>query len=511
MKRLLILIIFLLSGCTIFEPIEESKIKEKESLKYEIESIRYSKTFEQIDPFINKVEEKDDFIKLSIGLGVTDYKNIDVQKIEKEGSIVKVFISGEKEEYSTMLSYPNLILNIYTQDFKPNETTFLLDNSNISIYPIKYSLSQVASLLETNLNLTTKNMPIGKLKKEGDNFYWVIDYKGIVDRQDENLSLIDLNAKLDALTGEVIESSKKKVSEKLDFGKIISFKEGDYIYYKKINISKEKPEIKNTEIMKFSIKNNKVSKIYETTGDIIDFSVNNSGEVAFIEEINELNNLYIILPDSNKPYKAMFSIIKKPDYIKWINDNLLYIMDIDVNDIHLFEYDVLTSTDVLKATLKTTIKGIIPGEKNILIDGVSGSNNSNIYSTVDFNNVEKLATGHSPIILGNKLVFSFYNDVEKSNGLYLLDIGNNETTTIDKEVLSVNKVNDNKILYTKKEGKESDLGVYVFDIQSKEKKYLTNVITKDVYYDSINKELYKNIFFTLNETGRDIIYKLDIQ
>ncbi|NLM05855.1 MAG: hypothetical protein GX219_02895, partial [Tissierellia bacterium] len=157
------------------------------------------------------------------------------------------------------------------------------------------------------------------------------------------------------------------------------------------------------------------------------------------------------------------------------------------------------------------IKGIIPGEKNILIDGVSGSNNSNIYSTVDFNNVEKLATGHSPIILGNKLVFSFYNDVEKSNGLYLLDIGNNETTTIDKEVLSVNKVNDNKILYTKKEGKESDLGVYVFDIQSKEKKYLTNVITKDVYYDSINKELYKNIFFTLNETGRDIIYKLDIQ
>ncbi|NLM06736.1 MAG: hypothetical protein GX219_07440, partial [Tissierellia bacterium] len=360
MKRLLILIIFLLSGCTIFEPIEESKIKEKESLKYEIESIRYSKTFEQIDPFINKVEEKDDFIKLSIGLGVTDYKNIDVQKIEKEGSIVKVFISGEKEEYSTMLSYPNLILNIYTQDFKPNETTFLLDNSNISIYPIKYSLSQVASLLETNLNLTTKNMPIGKLKKEGDNFYWVIDYKGIVDRQDENLSLIDLNAKLDALTGEVIESSKKKVSEKLDFGKIISFKEGDYIYYKKINISKEKPEIKNTEIMKFSIKNNKVSKIYETTGDIIDFSVNNSGEVAFIEEINELNNLYIILPDSNKPYKAMFSIIKKPDYIKWINDNLLYIMDIDVNDIHLFEYDVLTSTDVLKATLKTTIKGIIP-------------------------------------------------------------------------------------------------------------------------------------------------------
>lgn len=511
MKKVLLFLVLFLSGCSIFEPIEESNIKEKENLKYEIESIRYSKILEQIEPSVNKIEEKDDFIKLSIGLGVTDFKNIDIEKIEKKGSIVTIYVIGEKDKYSTMLSYPNIVLNIFTDNFKPIDSTFLLDNSSLDIYPIKYSLSQAANLLETNLNLSTKSIPQGSLIKDNDKFYWEFFYNGIVDRQDENLGLIDLKAKLNANTGEVIDSSKIKVSERLDYGKILSFKEDEYLYYLKIDKNKQNSNAIPKEIMKYSIKNNEVSKVYATIGDIIDFNISDSGEVAFIEDVNNIRNLFIILPDSNKPYKAVLSNVKQIANIKWLNDNTLYIMDRDINDIHLYEYHVDTSTDNLKATLQSTVKNILPGKINIIIDGISGSNNSNIYSTTDFNNVTKIATGHSPMMFGKYLVFSFYNEVENFNNLYLLDMDNNETFTIDKEVISVSKVNDNMIIYTKNESKESDLNVYMFDIKNKKSNYLANVITKDIYYDSINNSIYKNVYFTLNDIGREIIYRLDIK
>lgn len=192
------------------------------------------------------------------------------------------------------MSTPIIYLTIRTNQFKASDVTYNVINDDVNVYSIKYSLSDMISLLENKLKLSAKTLPSATLTKDNKGFYWNVYYHGIVDKDDPNLSLIYLNAKVDAQTGEILSSNKDVISNLLDHGKILDFSKDSAMYYKK-NISVPSgtsPNIK-LQLWKYDIRTQKKEPFFETDFEVPTLQVSQDGsKLAFIEK-NDMSKVFI--------------------------------------------------------------------------------------------------------------------------------------------------------------------------------------------------------------------------
>lgn len=517
-KKILIVLslffLFVLSACDLFQPIEENNSLEGENFSYEIEQIQYAKTFEQIEPTIHATQDGENKIRLSINIGVSDSTNIEISSIKKMGSIVHVKVKGEHSNRSDSLSTPIIYLTIRTNQFKASDVTYNVINDEVNVYSIKYSLSDMINLLETKLKLSTKTLPSTTLTKGENGFFWNVYYHGIVDKDDPNLSLIHLNAKVDAQTGEILSSNKEIISNLLDNGKIMGMTKNDALYYKK-NIATSTASKSKLQLWKYDIKTQQKEVFFETDFEISAFQLSNDGsKVAFIEKNDVSKSIYISNTKDLKPYKLTLDSMIQPAFLRWSPENLLYIISYDKTFAPIYIYDEALKQLSLKTTLSSDLKDMIFGERMLaLLQKHSDSKNCGIYVGKNLEETEKIATGSDVQFINDRyLSFQYINDVDSTRTLYLYDLEKRQITDFsEKDISSVLEVDDKTLSFTQRRSNYNNYVLFAYNIRNQERKKITDLISTDAYYDPIRQTIYQNVFFSVNEGIQELIYYLELK
>ena len=517
-KKLICLIfftVFFLSGCDLFQPIEDHTSLE-ENFSYEIEQIQYAKTFEQIQPTIHATQDGENKIRLSINIGVTDSTNIELESIKKRGSIVHIKVKGEHADRKNTLSTPIIYLTIRTNQFKASDVTYNVINDDVNVYSIKYSLSDMISLLENKLKLSAKTLPSATLTKDNKGFYWNVYYHGIVDKDDPNLSLIYLNAKVDAQTGEILSSNKDVISNLLDHGKILDFSKDSAMYYKK-NISVPSgtsPNIK-LQLWKYDIRTQKKEPFFETDFEVPTLQVSQDGsKLAFIEKNDMSKSIYISNTEDLKPYKLTLDGAIEPTFIRWNHENKLYIISYDKTFCPIYVYDEEAKQVSLITTLSADLKDLIFGENQIaLLQKHSDSKNCGIYVGNNLEETEKIGTGSDVRFLNNKyLSFVYTNDVDASRTLYLYDLEKKKRTDFsEKDISATLDAGDKTLAFIQRRNDFNNYVLLEYNLETAERKKIADLISTDSYYDSEHQTVYQNVFFPVNEGIQELIYYLQFQ
>jgi len=522
MKKILLILytsmlIVAISGCNNIdtplmnkdsEIISSNQLDDITELKYSIENVVMSKSFQCIDP---KVEIKKDGknLNLVMHLGVFETSGVTVDNIELTGNTVDIYINNNTDK-DTLLAVPQVTVNLKDNTLDTENLRFNIINQNYKPINIKYNVSQVLNKIVSSLNITANSSPTVNLYKEDDKYIWNIQYNAVFDTENIDNPLVNLLAKIDASTGELIESNKSQLSSYIDEGHFLDYVVDKSILYKKV--SDDNQNLNSMWI--YYVDKDEKKQIYQTKGQIVSASYSpDNKSIAIIEKNGIGNELFIINKDDTKVYKAILEDINELFTIRWKDKNNLILLSHLGNNSNIHEYDIKQNKSQLIGSLDKKVLNLRVYKDEYLLSIDNDNNrNRNIYHTENLGNLEIIDTGFNPIYVNNNTVAYIKNKEEDDkNILHIYNIQEKESLPIlELNVQNISKINDDEIFIIEKNSGNNSYTSYKYNIDSNELTSISNVNSDRVYYSEKNNLIYVDTIIPFKSNKSEILYSIDL-
>ena len=246
MKKILFLLIIvlftsLLNGCNSVDkkPFNIMEKRHEEKLSFRIENIVLSKGFQSTDPNV-EILKKNNNLKLLASLGIVESSGVTIDKITKLDNNINIYINRLLDEGKVQLAIPQVMIEIQEPIVEKLESlNFNIINQNYEPIYLKFNKKQILNNIYSQFKISSNTIPTVTLTKPKDTIIWNISFQNIYDKENYKSPLINFNVKVDALTGEIIDSKKDNISSYIDDGHLLDYIPSNHILYKKQEVNKD--------------------------------------------------------------------------------------------------------------------------------------------------------------------------------------------------------------------------------------------------------------------------------
>lgn len=180
-----------------------------DNLDFEIEKIQFSKSFQNLNPFTEVLEQRGDRTQILISLGLTETSNLHIDRVLKNSSGLDIYVKCLNGDENEELSVPQAIISVESDELPE------VNNMNINIIgegyeELKVTLSQndAISKTESLFKLTSTCAPKVTLEKVEDNIYWNVLYDMAFDKNEKFTPIYKYYAKINAIDGDIVQEEK---------------------------------------------------------------------------------------------------------------------------------------------------------------------------------------------------------------------------------------------------------------------------------------------------------------
>ena len=518
MKKLLfLLIISILTsaayGCNSAKemPFSATENLKEESIGYKIDKIILSKGFQTIEPSV-EVVKKDNSLKLLASLGLIESSGVTIDKITKSGQEINIYIDRLLNKDEVQLSVPQILLEIDDPIVeKLEELNFNIISQNYKPIVLKFSKNQILNKIYSQFKISPTTIPAVELSKLGDGIFWNISFHSIFDKKNPQSPLVNLDVKIDANTGEILESKKYTISTYIDDGYLLDYIPNNSLLYKRQHI---KNDNKYESLWIYNTETGKRSKLY-TSKDKIDSALfSPDGKYISLIEVNESQaDLYIIPMSDKMPYKITPTNHLQPRLMKWKNDNILYFVNIDSGESTLLSYNVKENKPKLEFTLDKIIEDFdVLNNKFLFIESDKDSLNKNIYITEDGLALKKIDIGFKASFFDDNNILYLKNmEKDDKNILHLYALENkDEQRSLDYNITNYFKLNKENIAFIEKNTCNNNYTLTKYNVLENSIEPIAKITDDKIFYDSDEAKGYMSLSPPYDDNEKNTIYSIDL-
>ncbi|MCF6465458.1 DPP IV N-terminal domain-containing protein [Clostridium sp. Cult2] len=519
MKKILLnLIILALAliafGCSFneekpFSAMEENV--EEKSLSYKIEKIALSKGFQSTESNV-EILKKAKNLKILANIGLVESSGVKVEKITKSGKTINIYIDRLLSQGEIQLAVPQIILEIQDPiDEKLEELKFNIVNQNYNPISIKFNKNQILDKIYTQFKIEPSSIPDVKLTKLSEQIFWHISFTNIFDKENTNSPLINLNVKVDALTGEVLDSAKDAISTYIDDGYLLDYIPNNYILYKRYQVENG---IEFETLWTYNIETKQRGKLYTSKDKIQSAAFSPDNQYVSVIEIDEnKSDLYIIPRQEKTAYKITPSTFLHPKLMKWKDDNTLYFVNIKDELSTILTYDLKENKSKVVFEIDKNIESFdVFNDKLIFAESGQDSLNNDIYFSENGIEPQKIGTGFKISFLDDQNILYLENiEEENKNILHLYNVNNASENRLDEDIANYLKLDKTNIVLIEKNTHNNDYTINKFNTEKKVLIPIAKINSSKIFYDSDNEKGYMNLCPPYKEDNLDIIYSVDLK
>lgn len=515
---IIILIVISLSGCKAGDLpfLSKDTIAETEDVEisYSIEQVILSKGYQSIEPAV-EIVKKNNKIKLLASLGLLESSGVYVEKITKRGNNISIYIHNETDPKTVQFAVPQIIIEIKNLKIRnPEDIHFNIINENYKPVTIKLGQNEVVNKISSEFKVATNTAPTINLLKEEGKIIWDVIYNGIFDRDNPETPLVNLSVRVDANTGEIIQSSKTFISSFIDDGHILDYVTNKYLLYKKIELD-EQTNISTESIWYLDIVANERSMIYTSKVKVLSALFSPDYKfISLLEGDGISSALYIIPKKDKKAYKVLFEESINPNLIGWKDNNNLYIVENNDNVSNVYNYNLKKNEILIESSLNTNILNMKVSKDLFLIIERHDDNNVNrrISYTSDLKELRFMDFGFSSKFIDDDIIgYLKKNEKEDKNLLYIYDSKDKkEYDRIDLNISNFTVLPNKNLLIVEKNKGNNDFTVYEYIFKEKELTMLTKVNSDNIYYNKEKNLIYVDLLIPFESEKTEIIYSIDL-
>jgi len=491
---------------------EDDTTFEEEEVKYVIEQVVFSKSFQSTEPNVEVLSNKNN-VKILASLGLTEYSEISINNIVKKGNVVNIHVSGIKGE-NPSLSVPQVILELSELNTNKGNLSFNIVFDDYEQLKIKFGINDILNKIQSQFKIATNRLPSYSLLKEENNIVWNISYRGVFDRENSIVPLINLSTIIDANSGEIIESEKTIVSSLLDQGHVLDYIDGKHILYKKTITNKDDPEKINEQLWYLDLSNREKVTLYTSDYKIQAAQFNSDNTyISLIEGKEEKQNLYIISFEDKRVFKISFEPNFNPRRMRWKDKDTLYLLGNNENTSTIYSYNVESNEiKIIKKVDRILDNLIVKGDTFIVTERVENEVNRNIYMTSDWHTYKLIDKGFSIKFLSQDLIaYLKKNEKNDSNFLYIYDLKDEQiASTIEGNISNYDIIDENSLIYVNQNTNNADYTIIKYRVRDSEAEEITTIIGDKIFYDEKSNIIYLNILLPFEDNKTEMIYSIDV-
>lgn len=520
MKKILFFIIisiltFAASGCKYNEetPLATTEDLEEEFISYNVEKILLSKGYQAIEPNIEILESNNN-LKLLASLGLIESSGVEIDKITKVGKDVNIYIDRLLDRGKIQLSIPQIVIEINgLAAEKLEDLNFNIINKNYETIPLKFSKSQILGKIYSQFKIAPSTTPEVELTKSKDNIFWNISFQNIFDKESPKYPLINFAVKVDARTGDILDSDKDIISTFIDNGYLLDYIPNSYLLYKRQHIEGNNNEYEN--LWSYNIQTGERIKLYTSKDKIYSalFSPNNE-YVSLIEIGGKKSDIYLIKNSDRTPYKITPTNYLQPKLIKWKDDNTLYFVNVSENKSTLLSYDIKENNSKVISGLNMVVEDFnLLDDKFVFAEADEDSLNKNIYLAESDMKLKKIGMGFKPTLFNDdNIIYLKHIDEE---GKTLLNVYNINTkmnyNDLDHDIANYFKLDDKSIIFSEKNTCNSEYTLIKYNMIEKLITPIAKINNDKVFYDSNQEKGFLNLILPFEDSERSVIYSIDLK
>ncbi|HSH36118.1 hypothetical protein [Schnuerera sp.] len=487
----------------------EKKIEE-EPLSYKIEKIALSKGFQTTESNV-EILDKTKNLKLQANIGLIESSGISIEKITKSDKTINIYINRLLDQGEIQLAVPQVVLEILEPiDENIEDLKFNIVTQNFDLISLKYSKNQILDRIYTEFKIEPNSIPDVKLTKLKDQIHWHVSFTNIFDKENSKSPLFNLNVKVDALTGEILDSVKDIISAYIDDGYLLDYIPNNYILYKRYH---EENGIWYESLWTYNVINGQRGKLYTSKDNIQSAVFSPNGEYVSTIEVDEnKSDIYLISRQEKIPYKITPNTFLYPKLMKWKDDKTLYFVDIKDETSTLLAYDIHEnkSVEIMKVD-KIMDSFDLLENKLIFTETQEYSANKNIYFYQEGAELKEIGSGSKVSFLDKENIIYLENVEEKNkNILHIYNIVKNTyENKFDQNIANYFKLDENNLIFIEKNTSNSDYTIKKFNMDNENLISIANVNNDKIFYDPEMEKGYINLCPPNEDDHLNIIYSID--
>lgn len=509
---LFITIIVLLAGFLflIFNKMDSRDSKNsKLKPEFTVEQVILSQGFQNTDSRI-ELSRKNNQLTLMVSPGLIKSTGVDVSKIEEKDGIYNIHIVNSSYSSAELVIPQITILISEVTASQAESMKFNIVNENYTPIAINYGIVDILNKIKSDFKITTDRYPSTKLVEENNEPLWIINYDSIYDLGSIEIPVIDLKIKVNANSGEVIESSKGLISTFHDFGTILGFVPKKGILY-----SHTDKITSDNILMLYDFDANEKSELYRTYSNIESAHLSPDGShVALLEKNSDATVAFVVSINNGKAIRIDSKQNMIPEKLLWINnyeiqllnnflDQQTQILVYNLNDNSWkTSYNLMMDLCTLETIKDTVLASEFIGEEmnnRILIDS-----NSSGLQFVDY--------GFCPKILNEKLGMYLQNkDASTENILKIFNFDTLDTVYESTFNVSVaRQISPDTIIIIEKLPGNSNFHARLLNTGNMKLSNLGVTNSSSIYFDQESERVYANPSIMYKEELVEIIYSVDL-
>lgn len=520
MRKILFLLIIIfftsvLNGCNSIErmPFSTMEKTDEESLSFKIEKIILSKGFQSTDPNV-EILKNGNSLKLLASLGIVESSGVTIDKITKSGNDINIYIDRLLDKDKTQLAIPQIMIEIQEPIVeKFEDLNFNIINQNYEPIYLKFNRKQILNNIYSQFKVTPNTTPSVILTKPKDKMIWNVYLQNIYDNENHKSPLINLNLKVDAHTGEILDSKKINISNHIDDGYILDYIPNNYILYKKQEMNKENDY---ETLWVYNIETKEKSKIYTSKNRIQSalFGPRNN-YISILEVSDNKSDLYIVPRKDKIAIKITPINFLQPRLMKWKDEDTLYFVNVGENKSTLLSYNIKDNSynQILSLDFRIEEFDILNGNF-AFVQEEKELNNKKIFVTKDGTDLKEIDTGFKASFFDKStIVYLQHMEKEDKNILHIYNLEDNSIRDLDHNVSNYFLFGKGNIIFVEKNTCNSDFILYKYNVVDDYILPIANIISDKIYYDQANNNGY--IALTppsdSNENTHSVIYSIDLR
>ena len=482
----------------------------EESLNFKIEKIILSKGFQSTDPNV-EILKKNNSLKLLASLGIVESSGINIDKITKSGNDINIYINRLLDDDKIQLSVPQILIEVPELDMeKTKNLNFNIVNQNYEPIYLKFNKKQILNNIYSKFKVSPSTTPNVTLTKSDDNIFWNVSFQNIYDKENYKSPLINFNVKVDASTGEILDSKKDDISSYIDNGYILDCIPNNYILYKKQDVQKDN-EFETLWV--YDLNTKEKSKIYTSKNKIQSalFSTENN-YISILEVDENMSDLYIVQQEDKIAYKITPTNYLETKLIKWKNDNNLYFINVGENRSTLLSYNIENNDyrQILTVDFRIVDFDII-GDHFVFVEEEKELNDKKIFMTKNGVDFKEIGTGYKTKFLNpNHLIYLKHLEKEDKNILRIYNMEDGSLKDLDYNIANYSILNENSLVFVEKNTCNNDYILYRYNTEEDYVLPIANINNEKIYYEQSNNKGYISASPNSEINDSSIIYSVNL-
>lgn len=511
MILLIIIATMVLTGCS-FPMLRETSASSKRAPdpQFNVEQVVLSQGFQNTEPRIELIR-KNNQTKLLVSPGLLQSTGMEVTKIEKVDDVFNIHLVNSSYSSADLVIPQITILLSNVSQTEAESLKFKIVNENYSPLSISYGIVDVLKKIRSDYKISHDGYPTIKLVKGEASPVWVIDYEKIYDKANLEIPLINLRLKVNANTGEVVESTKGLISAYLDQGTILDFvPDVGMLYFQRDS------ESENRILRYYDFMSMEKTDLYRTMSEISSASINPAGtSVVLLEKEGPKASSFILGLDDRKAVRIGSEEGIDPEHVSWIsNDEIQIITGFSNNQTEVLTYNARDGS------LKTTHNFMMDlATFNVMDDTILASQfidkeaNNRILLSNGISGLRFVDVGFRPQILAKDLGMYLVNDDNSTeNRLHVFDLQTLETQlALDYNVVHARKISSNELLIVEKLPGNSSFGLHLLDFESMEITPMGSINASRAYLNGAGDTIFVNDSISYDSGQMEIIYTVRLE